>query len=115
MLCQYQAIPALAGGKPSVATVLAVPSMDIFSLLALELDNEGRYHLLNAVANHLRFPNVHTHYFSSLMLALFSNAPQVRRHLSSLPFLRARLLSRARNRETQFEYWIPHLGSLMTR
>lgn len=52
--------------------------MDVFSRLAAELDNEGRYHLLNAVANHLRFPNVHTHYFSSLMLALFSNSQQVR-------------------------------------
>ena len=67
----------LPGGKPSVATVVSGPSMDIFSRLAAELDNEGRYHLLNAVTNHLRFPNVHTHYFSSLMLALFSNSQQV--------------------------------------
>ena len=51
--------------------------MDIFARLAAELDNEGRYHLLNAAANHLRFPNVHTHYFSSLKLALFSDAKEV--------------------------------------
>ncbi len=49
-----------------------------------ELDNEGRYHLLDAAANRLRFPNVHSHYFSLLMLALYSNAKEVcsRAHLS---------------------------------
>ena len=32
----------------------------------------GRYLLLNAVANQLRYPNSHTHYFSCCLLALFS-------------------------------------------
>jgi len=78
MLFRPQAIPQLPGRKPSVEAVSTTPSMDIFAQLAAELDNEGRYHLLNAAANHLRFPNVHTHYFSSLMLALFGNAKEVR-------------------------------------
>lgn len=39
-----------------------------------DLDAEGRYHVLNAIANHLRFPNKHTYYFSCLMLYLFASA-----------------------------------------
>ena len=33
---------------------------------------EGRYLFINALANHLRFPNAHTHYFSCATLALFT-------------------------------------------
>ena len=32
---------------------------------------EGRYYILNAIANQLRYPNLHTHYFSCLLLGLF--------------------------------------------
>jgi CCR4-NOT transcription complex subunit 1 len=61
---------------------LAVPSapithsapMDIFQHLVLELDTEGRYLFLNAVANQLRYPNNHTHYFSCVLLYLFAEA-----------------------------------------
>ncbi len=35
---------------------------------------EGRYLLINALANHLRFPNAHTHYFSCAILSLFTEA-----------------------------------------
>jgi CCR4-NOT transcription complex subunit 1 len=65
---------------------LAVPSapithsapMDIFQHLVLELDTEGRYLFLNAVANQLRYPNNHTHYFSCVLLYLFAEANHVR-------------------------------------
>ena len=36
------------------------------------VDNEGRYLLVNACANQLRFPNSHTHFFSSLLLHIFN-------------------------------------------
>ncbi len=36
------------------------------------LDSEGRYLVLNAAANQLRFPNSHTHYFSCMLLTLFA-------------------------------------------
>lgn len=49
------------------------PSMDIFLHLMFDLDPEGRYHLLNAIANQLRFPNSHTHFFSCVLLVLFSD------------------------------------------
>ena len=46
-------------------------ALDIFQSLIKNLDEEGRYFFLNAVANQLRFPNSHTHYFSYLLLYLF--------------------------------------------
>ena len=33
------------------------PAMDIFKQLVLSFDSEGRYHLFNAMANQLRYPN----------------------------------------------------------
>mmetsp|Transcript_120 Transcript_120/g.241 ORF Transcript_120/g.241 Transcript_120/m.241 type:complete len:2189 (+) Transcript_120:93-6659(+) len=45
--------------------------MDIFEHLVAKLDPEGRYYVLNAIANQLRYPNNHTHYFSCVLLYLF--------------------------------------------
>eukprot|EP00640_Fibrocapsa_japonica_P007106 CAMPEP_0113940734 /NCGR_PEP_ID=MMETSP1339-20121228/6810_1 /TAXON_ID=94617 /ORGANISM="Fibrocapsa japonica" /LENGTH=160 /DNA_ID=CAMNT_0000944669 /DNA_START=1 /DNA_END=483 /DNA_ORIENTATION=- /assembly_acc=CAM_ASM_000762 len=47
--------------------------MDIFRHLAANLDPEGRYYFLNAIANQLRYPNNHTHYFSCVLLYLFAD------------------------------------------
>jgi CCR4-NOT transcription complex subunit 1 len=52
---------------------------DIFRSLITSLDTEGRYLLLNAIANQLRYPNSHTHYYSFITLYLFSEATQVLR------------------------------------
>ncbi|ONL92550.1 transcription regulator [Zea mays] len=49
---------------------------DIFRSLITSLDTEGRYLLLNAIANQLRYPNSHTHYYSFITLYLFSEATQ---------------------------------------
>lgn len=35
---------------------------------------EGRHLVINALANHLRYPNAHTQYFSSAILTLFETA-----------------------------------------
>jgi CCR4-NOT transcription complex subunit 1 len=48
------------------------PVMEIFQCLMLAFDAEGRYYLLNAIANQLRYPNNHTHYFSCVLLFLFA-------------------------------------------
>lgn len=65
-----------------MATIVHSAHMDIFQNLAVDLDNEGRYLFLNAIANQLRYPNSHTHYFSCAILYLFveanSEAIQVR-------------------------------------
>ncbi len=47
---------------------------DIFQSLVADLDSEGRYLFINAVANQLRYPNSHTHYFGCVLLNLFSEA-----------------------------------------
>lgn len=51
---------------------LSNPCICLFVHLARELDVEGRYHLFGAMANHLRYPNSHTHFFSTLLLYLFA-------------------------------------------
>ncbi|XP_068669588.1 uncharacterized protein [Aristolochia californica] len=55
---------------------LAGAAMEIFQALIRDLDTEGRYLFLNAVANQLRYPNNHTHYFSFVLLYLFAEAKQ---------------------------------------
>lgn len=49
------------------------PEMDVL-LKLLDFDDAGRYTLLNAIANQLRFPSSHTHFFSCVTLFLFSEA-----------------------------------------
>ncbi len=50
--------------------------MDIFQHLVMDVDTEGRYLFLNAIANQLRYPNNHTHYFSCVLLYLFAETTQ---------------------------------------
>jgi CCR4-NOT transcription complex subunit 1 len=45
--------------------------LDLLRELASSLDNEGRYYLINACVNQLRYPNSHTHFFSHALLLLF--------------------------------------------
>ncbi|KAI7898110.1 CCR4-Not complex component, Not1-domain-containing protein [Cokeromyces recurvatus] len=47
------------------------PAAEIYQYLLSELDSEGRYLMLSAIANQLRYPNSHTHYFSCVLLYLF--------------------------------------------
>jgi CCR4-NOT transcription complex subunit 1 len=60
------------------ASIVDSAAMDVFHELVIRLDTEGRYLFLNALANHLRYPNNHTHYFSCVVLHLFveSKGPQ---------------------------------------
>jgi len=71
-----QAIAAIQakGLQPSRQTIAHSSHMDIFQSLAVDLDTEGRYLFLNAIANQLRYPNSHTHYFLNLLLYLFAEA-----------------------------------------
>jgi len=62
------------GQTPNMSTITHSSHMDIFQNLAVDLDTEGRYLFLNAIANQLRYPNSHTHYFSCTLLYLFAEA-----------------------------------------
>ncbi|TGZ79593.1 Not1-domain-containing protein [Ascodesmis nigricans] len=41
--------------------------------LTVELPIEGRYYILAAMANHLRYPNTHTYWFHNLVLHIFDH------------------------------------------
>ena len=68
------------------------PALDIFQTLIMNLDSEGRYLFLNAIANQLRYPNSHTYFFSFVLLYLFLGANQVNLSLS-LSLSRSLMLS----------------------
>ena len=75
--CGMQAIGAKNyTGPPSLND--RSPQMELLGQLIHDLDAEGRYLLINALANQLRYPNSHTHYFSWTLLLLFHEAQRVR-------------------------------------
>lgn len=65
-----------AAGQPGAPVQPGSPALELLGRLIAELEPQGRYLLLNAVANQLRYPNAHTHYFSCVLLALFQGAPR---------------------------------------
>jgi CCR4-NOT transcription complex subunit 1 len=68
--------PQTGASSSSPSPIAQTASMDIFQKLLTELDSEGRYLFLSAIANQLRYPNSHTHYFSRVLLYLFFEATQ---------------------------------------
>ncbi|CAG4984058.1 unnamed protein product [Parnassius apollo] len=62
------------GQTPNMSTIAHSAHMDIFQNFTVDFDFEGRYLFLNAIANQLRYPNSHTHYFSCCLLYLFAEA-----------------------------------------
>ncbi|KAK6285447.1 hypothetical protein POUND7_011626 [Theobroma cacao] len=64
------------GNTVPLSVFLVSAALDIFQSLIGELDTEGRYLFLNAIANQLRYPNNHTHYFSFILLYLFAESNQ---------------------------------------
>ncbi|KAI0371786.1 Not1-domain-containing protein [Pilatotrama ljubarskyi] len=70
----YIGVSSVAQARARSAGPLFVPTdpgVVALHYLATNLDVEGQYHLLSAMVLHLRYPNAHTHWFSSLMLYLF--------------------------------------------
>ena len=71
----YVGVQAIAANRKDASSPITHSApMEVFQRLAAELDTEGRYLFLNAVANQLRYPNCHTHYFSCVLLYLFAEA-----------------------------------------
>jgi len=68
------AIQTITPKHINMTTIAHSSHMDIFQNLAVDLDTEGRYLFLNAIANQLRFPNAYTHYFSCTLLYLFAES-----------------------------------------
>ncbi|CAK5085824.1 unnamed protein product [Meloidogyne enterolobii] len=76
--------------KISMESIAHTAFMDIFQNLAVSLCTEGKYLLFNAIANQLRYPNSHTHYFSCTMLYLFleANSEQIQEQITRILFER---------------------------
>ncbi|KAI8394298.1 CCR4-Not complex component, Not1-domain-containing protein [Radiomyces spectabilis] len=51
---------------------------EIFQRLLSDLNAQGRYFFISGIANQLRFPNSHTHYFSCVLLYLFAECSEER-------------------------------------
>ncbi|GKY99341.1 hypothetical protein MPSEU_000889100 [Mayamaea pseudoterrestris] len=59
-----------------IALSSRTPDMEIIFKL-MEFDDRGRYTAINAIANQLRYPSSHTHYFSCVMLYVFGETTNV--------------------------------------
>ncbi|KAI8885796.1 Not1-domain-containing protein [Backusella circina FSU 941] len=68
----YMGVSILAKGIPAHQGA----PMEVYQRLLSELDSHGRYLFLSAIANQLRYPNNHTHYFSCVLLYLFSESKE---------------------------------------
>ena len=75
-LVAYIGAHALARLQNGQISLSRTPEMEVIQKL-MELDDSGRYKSLNAIANQLRFPSSHTHYFSCVVLYLFSESNSV--------------------------------------
>ncbi|THH15893.1 hypothetical protein EW146_g4659 [Bondarzewia mesenterica] len=73
-LVMYIGVSSVAQAKAKSGSSLFNPNdLGVVALqyLATNLDTEGQHHLLSSMVLHLRYPNAHTHWFSSLLLHLF--------------------------------------------
>ena len=62
-----------SSGKNGPSFIPESPQASFMSKLARELQPEARYFFLSAIANQLRYPNSHTHFFSYTLIHLFGN------------------------------------------
>ncbi|KAN0075454.1 Not1 domain containing protein [Tylopilus felleus] len=73
-LVMYIGVSSVAQAKARSGSSVFVPSdpgVVALQYLATNLDVEGQHHLLSSMVLHLRYPNAHTHWFSSLLLHIF--------------------------------------------
>jgi hypothetical protein len=73
-LVLYLGQQSIAQTAPDGQPIINGPCTEVLQGFVRELDAEGRYHVFNAIANQLRYPNRHTHYFSCVLLFLFRDA-----------------------------------------
>ncbi|CEP19249.1 hypothetical protein [Parasitella parasitica] len=53
------------------------PAVQIFKYLLAHMEhNQDRYLVINAIVDHLRYPNTHTYFFSMTILHLFASQPE---------------------------------------
>lgn len=67
----YIAKHSLNSGAPTATFATNSPHAHLLQGLIEQMQAEARYHFVGAMANQLRFPNSHTHFFSYAILHLF--------------------------------------------
>ncbi|EUC49278.1 hypothetical protein COCMIDRAFT_85171 [Bipolaris oryzae ATCC 44560] len=68
----YVGISTLGTGSATVPIFDAEsPATKLIERLAKDFHPEARFHFISAIANQLRFPNTHTHFYSYALLHLF--------------------------------------------
>lgn len=67
---------AIQQQQGKAASLQSSSALELFKQILGGLESEGRYFLLNAMANQLRYPNNQTHFFSCILLFLFADADQ---------------------------------------
>ncbi|OAD02750.1 Not1 transcription factor, partial [Mucor lusitanicus CBS 277.49] len=73
VLCAFVLyIGAKSAARCKDVAIAETPAVMAYNHLLSTLDSEGRYTLLSAIADHLRYPNSHTCFFSAAFLHLFS-------------------------------------------
>lgn len=75
-LVVYVGAHALSRLQSSQISLSRTPEIEVMQKL-MELNDRGRYVALSAIANQLRYPSSHTHYFSCVLLFLFSESTSV--------------------------------------
>ncbi|OAD77396.1 Not1 transcription factor [Phycomyces blakesleeanus NRRL 1555(-)] len=53
------------------------PSVRAYKYLLSRMSPQGTYYLLNSLVDHLRYPNSHTYFFSTALLYLFEEQPEM--------------------------------------
>merc|ERR1712159_895321 len=66
-------VKAASGNANATAVMATQSSALIFKQLFASMDAEGRYHVINAIVNQLRYPNSHTYFFMNLVHHFFSS------------------------------------------
>jgi CCR4-NOT transcription complex subunit 1 len=57
-------------------TLSSTPAATMFKQLVTFLDPEGKFTLINAMVNQLRYPNTHTYYFRCMLLIMFAECDE---------------------------------------
>ncbi|KAF2033612.1 Not1-domain-containing protein [Setomelanomma holmii] len=70
----YIGIASLGGNEANISPFDADgPAAKLLESLVKTLQPEARFHFISAIANQLRFPNTHTHFYSYALLHLFGS------------------------------------------
>lgn len=76
-LVLYVGCAAIVQIQQSKIPFQTTAAVEIYKQLVINLDDEGRYVVLNAITNQLRYPNSHTHFFHNVLLHLFMETDEV--------------------------------------